>query len=134
MTIWTADFWKAALERAVKTFAQTAAALAVGAGTGILDTDWLTLASVSGMAALVSLLTSIGSDALTGGGPSLTSAEVVAGTVSVTAPASADTVVAEVDLKPTHNPLILGKAFTGGTFSQAEEQARNDHEDDPEHP
>lgn len=26
---------------------------------------------------------------------------------------------------PTHKPRILGKAFTGGTFSQAEEDARH---------
>ena len=26
---------------------------------------------------------------------------------------------------PTHAPRILGKAFTGGTFSQAEEDARH---------
>jgi len=77
MTIWTVDFWKAAAERAVKTFAQTAAALAVGSGAGLIDADWVTLASVSGMAALVSLLTSVGSDALTGDGPSLTNAETL---------------------------------------------------------
>lgn len=125
MTIWTVEFWKAATERGIKTFAQTAAALAVGAGTGLIDTDWLSLASVSGMAALVSLLTSIGSDALTGSGPSLTSAEVVAGTVSVTAPADASTTVtAEVDFQA---PQILGKAFTGGTFSKAAEDERDPH-------
>lgn len=124
MTIWTATFWKAATERAVKTLAQTAAALIVASGTGLINTDWLTLASVSGMAALVSLLTSIGSDALTGSGPSLTSAEVTAGTVSVTAPADAQTTVtAEVD----YQPQILGKAFTGGTFSKAAEDARDPH-------
>lgn len=127
MTIWTVEFWKAATERGIKTFAQTAAALAVGAGTGLIDTDWLTLASVSGMAALVSLLTSIGSDALTGSGPSLTSAEVVAGTVSVTAPADASTTVtAEVDFSA---PQILGKAFMGGTFGKDAEDERRDRMD-----
>lgn len=79
MTIWTAVFWRAAAERSIKTGAQTAAALIVAAGTGLLDTDWTTTASVSGMAALVSLLTSIGSDALTGSGPSLTDAEHLTG-------------------------------------------------------
>ena len=100
MTIWTPAFWRAAAERAVKTFAQTAGALIVAAGTGLLDTDWLALVSVSGMAALVSLLTSIGSDALTGSGPSLSNAEVVAGTVTVTAPDDAETTVTAETVLP----------------------------------
>lgn len=70
-------FWRATIERAVKTFAQSAAALLVGNGTGLLDTDWVGVLSVSGLAAVVSVLTSVGSDALTGNGPSITNAEVV---------------------------------------------------------
>ena len=75
--ILTGRFWLAALERAVKTGAQTLASLLVASGTGLLDTDWLTAASVSGMAAVISLLTSVGSDVATGSGPSLTSSERV---------------------------------------------------------
>ena len=75
--IFTRAFWAASLERAVKTFAQAEAALLLAAGTGILDTDWTTSVSVSGMAAVISLLTSVGSDVATGSGPSLTNAEVV---------------------------------------------------------
>jgi hypothetical protein len=75
--IWTSAFWKAAAERAVKTFAQAEAALLLAAGTGILDTDWTISLSVSGMAGVISVLTSVGSDAATGSGPSLTNAEVV---------------------------------------------------------
>ena len=74
-TLWTAAFWKAAGERAVKTFAQTLAALLVADGTDLLTTDWAARASVAGMAALVSVLTSVASDAATGDGPSLTKAE-----------------------------------------------------------
>ena len=70
-------FAKATFERAVKTFAQVLAALLVSNGTGILDTDWTSGLSVAGMAAVISVLTSIGSGALTGDGPSLTNAEVV---------------------------------------------------------
>jgi hypothetical protein len=78
MSIWTGAFWKAAAERAVKTFAQTEAALLTAAGTGLLDTDFKVSLSVSGMAAVVSLLTSIASDVVTNGdGPSLTDAEVL---------------------------------------------------------
>jgi hypothetical protein len=72
----TTAFWKAAAERAVKTFAQTAAALLTGAATGLLEVDWVQIGSVAGLAALVSLLTSVGSDVVTGSGPSLTNAEV----------------------------------------------------------
>ena len=75
--IFTRAFWAATLERAVKTFAQAEAALLLAAGTGILDTDWTTSVSVSGMAAVISVLTSVGSDVATGSGPSLTNAEVV---------------------------------------------------------
>lgn len=75
--MFTLIFWRAAFERAVKTFAQSAAALLVGNGTGLLDSDWVGVVSVSGLAAVVSVLTSLGSDALTGNGPSLTNAEVV---------------------------------------------------------
>jgi len=61
VTIWTAAFWKAAAERAIKTFAQALVAF-LAVGTGLLDVDWVAAASVAGMAALLSLLTSIGSD------------------------------------------------------------------------
>lgn len=60
----TKKFWIDAAERAVKTAAQTALAL-LGTGlVGVLEVDWAQLASVSLVAALVSVLTSIGSDPL----------------------------------------------------------------------
>lgn len=58
----TKQFWLDAGERAVKTFAQAAVALLTASATGLLGVDWLQLFSVAGFAALVSLLTSIGSD------------------------------------------------------------------------
>lgn len=74
----TRKFWTATAERAVKTFAQSLAALLVADGTGILNTAWQDNLSVSGMAAVLSLLTSVGSSAATSQpGPSLTSAEVL---------------------------------------------------------
>ena len=76
-TLWTRTFWRAAGERSAKTFAQTLAALLIADGTGLLDSVWLPRLSAAGMAALVSLLTSIGSDAATGDGPSLTGVETI---------------------------------------------------------
>lgn len=59
MTIFTPAFWSFAGERAVKTFAQAALAT-LGTGTvGLLSIDWLNLLSISGGAALLSVLTSI---------------------------------------------------------------------------
>jgi len=50
---------KAALMRAVKTAAQSAVAL-IGTNTiGITDVDWIALVSAAGLAAVVSLLTSV---------------------------------------------------------------------------
>ena len=77
MTIFTVVFWKAAVERAVKAAAWTASSTLVANGTGIVDTDWIGVASVTGMAGLLSLLGSMASDALTGEGPSLTNAETL---------------------------------------------------------
>jgi hypothetical protein len=68
--MFTRAFWTAALERAVKTFAQTAAAL-IGAGAvNVLEVDWQSVAGVSGTAALVSVLTSLASGR-SDGSPSL---------------------------------------------------------------
>lgn len=52
----------AALTRAVKTAAQTAVALIGTGSVGFTDLDWLQIASVSGVAAVVSLLTSVATD------------------------------------------------------------------------
>jgi hypothetical protein len=64
-------FWRAAAERAVKTFAQSLAALLVADGTDVLSTDWGARLSVAAMAAVVSVLTSVGSAQVGDDGPSL---------------------------------------------------------------
>ena len=51
-------YWDFATERAVKTVAQVALAGMV-AGAGILDVDWLQIVSVSLLAGIMSLLTSV---------------------------------------------------------------------------
>lgn len=57
--MFTKSFWKQALERAIKTAAQAAAALLTANGTGLLDVNWSVIGSVAGLAALASILTSI---------------------------------------------------------------------------
>lgn len=53
------EWWKAAVTRAARTAAQTAIAL-IGTGpVGFADIDWARVASVSGVAALLSLIMSI---------------------------------------------------------------------------
>lgn len=69
--MWTAAFWKAAFERAVRTFAQALLAVMTADGFGLLDADWTARFSAAGMAAVLSLLTSIGSSGVGGAGPSL---------------------------------------------------------------
>lgn len=60
----TGRFWAATGERAVKTAAQTAVALIGTGAVGVLDVDWQQIASVSALAAVVSVLTSLASDRL----------------------------------------------------------------------
>lgn len=58
------SFWFDTIERALKTFAQTAAALLaafVSGGHGLEAVNWVMVASVSGLAAIFSVVTSIGS-------------------------------------------------------------------------
>lgn len=67
----SAAFWKATVERMVRTFAQAVLALLGGDGLGVLDVDWGQALSVGGLAAILALLTAI---AASGGaeGPGLT--------------------------------------------------------------
>lgn len=69
--MFTKQFWKDAAERAVKTFAQAAVAVLTAGATGLLDVEWVHVFSVSGLAALVSILTSVGSGTVTHGDASL---------------------------------------------------------------
>lgn len=55
------DFVKAAAIRAVRTFAQAAAA-AIGTSALLSDVDWLAVLSVAALSAILSILTSIITD------------------------------------------------------------------------
>ena len=56
------EWGAAALTRAIKTAAQTAVALIGTGAVGFTDLDWVRIASVAGVAAVLSLLTSIATD------------------------------------------------------------------------
>jgi hypothetical protein len=57
----SADFWRFTSERAIKSFAQSLLAILSVGGLGVLEVNWVTALSTSGMATLLSVLTSIGS-------------------------------------------------------------------------
>jgi hypothetical protein len=59
--MFTSLFWKLTAERAVKTFAQTLAGVLVVGGATLLSAHWTTALATAGMAAVVSVLTSVGS-------------------------------------------------------------------------
>lgn len=76
MSIYSRTFWKAASERAAKTAAQSAV-LVVGADQfNALAVSWLEVGGFALGGFVLSLLTSVGSDAFTSQpGPSLTNSE-----------------------------------------------------------
>lgn len=52
-------FWVDTFDRAVATVAQAAVAVLTADVTGLLDVDWVQIASVAGLAGAVSVLTSV---------------------------------------------------------------------------
>jgi len=81
MSIYTLEFWKSAGERAVKTLAQSivASVTVLGVPVGFQDINWIAVASIAGVAAVISILTSIISAGATGD-ISLTRSEYIAPT------------------------------------------------------
>lgn len=69
----TKAFWGAAIERAVKTFAQSVLAVVGIAGVTPADIDWKQALAVGGLGALASLLTSVVSAPVGNAGPSMAS-------------------------------------------------------------
>ncbi|XBB66879.1 holin [Nocardioides sp. WV_118_6] len=60
-TIWQPAFWRDASTRAIKTCAQTAVGVVTSGAVGLLDVDWVGVASASGLAGVVSILMSVAS-------------------------------------------------------------------------
>lgn len=58
MNVLTAKWWKAAAIRAVKTIAQTAVSM-LTVGQLFTDVDWLGILSISAVAGIISILTSL---------------------------------------------------------------------------
>jgi hypothetical protein len=67
--IFTLAFLKGALERAIKTGAQTLAGYFIIGTTGVLDFDWAAALSVTAAAMIASLVTSIGNADFVAGPP-----------------------------------------------------------------
>ena len=59
MKFFSAEFWSYATERALKTVAQSAVAFLGTGSMGLFAIDWVSLASVSLGAGLLSILTSV---------------------------------------------------------------------------
>ncbi|MFD4630982.1 holin [Streptomyces sp. NPDC058284] len=70
--MWTAAFWKATAERAIRTFAQALAAVLVAGATSLLDVEWGAALATAGMAAALAVLTAVGASEVGARGPGLT--------------------------------------------------------------
>ncbi|MEV0122396.1 holin [Streptomyces sp. NPDC050703] len=70
--MWTAAFWKATAERALRTFAQALAAVLAAGATSLLDVAWGAALATAGFAALLAVLTAIGASEAGAKGPGLT--------------------------------------------------------------
>jgi hypothetical protein len=101
--MFTAAFWLAAGERAVKTFAQSLVALFIG-GSTVITIDWQQALALAGTATLISVLTSIASLPL---GP--------AGSPSLVPEPSAVPYVGDHETPAPQDPIVSssGAAFPG---------------------
>ena len=91
-------FWKASIERAVKTFAQTLVALIGTTAVTIVDLDWMQMLGVSATATVLSVLTSLASANFGSTGPSLADETV-----------EPDPVIVEVAPEKVAKPRVVKK-------------------------
>jgi hypothetical protein len=78
-SLFSREFLRATLERAIRSFAASLASLLTASGTGLLNTDWGDKFSVAAMAAVVTVLFAIGGGTFgKGDGPSFVGNEKLA--------------------------------------------------------
>ena len=65
-------FWRSTFERAVRTFAQALAAVLTAGATDLLSVPWEAALSTAGLAAVLSVLTAVGSAGVGQDGPGVT--------------------------------------------------------------
>ncbi|MGW7368877.1 holin [Streptomyces sp. NPDC054841] len=70
--LWSGAFWAATAERAIRTFAQSLAAVLVAGATSLFDVDWPAALATAGLAALLAVLTALGASGLGRRGPGIT--------------------------------------------------------------
>lgn len=70
--MFTKAFWMATAERAIRTFAQSLAAVLTAGATNLLDVDWKAALATAGMATLLSILMAVGSAGVGRPGPGFT--------------------------------------------------------------
>lgn len=149
MNIWTLAFWKGAGERAIKTAAQTFLAvvgvntISVGVGLGFGDIPWSQDLSITGVATLLSLVTSLGNASFTAGAQAQAAAAAVqAHTQAVLAQSTAQAtlqpptsvhpdVVAAIFAQAQQNP-DTPPAPAGQATSGVSDEAAADEPDEPE--
>ncbi|MGW2561520.1 holin [Streptomyces sp. NPDC001514] len=72
LSLLSAAFWTATAERAIRTFAQSLAAVLVAGATSLFDVDWPAALATAGLATLLAVLTAIGASRVGGRGPGIT--------------------------------------------------------------
>ncbi|MFJ2766516.1 holin [Streptomyces sp. NPDC087300] len=87
--MWTAAFWKATAERAIRTFAQALAAVLVAGATSLLDVPWGAAFATAGLATLLAVLTAVGASEAGAKGPGITERPTTAKSKAAT-PEAAD--------------------------------------------
>ncbi|MFI6644111.1 holin [Streptomyces sp. NPDC050504] len=123
-------FWIATTERAIRTFAQSLAAVLLAGASTLLDVEWTAALATAGLATLLAVLTAVGASQVGPSGPGLaetvrsrlspapaTGAEPVAAPAAETAPATETAPTAET--APATGPAPAAEKAATGTAPAA---------------